>query len=91
MNNPQVTHPTLNRGTFGKNNEKTEETHADYKGSLDVDGVAHFLDGYIQHRKDGSGSFLSLRVKRKTQQQAAPAAQRAAAPPTKFDDADFPF
>jgi hypothetical protein len=76
-----------NRGIFGRNERKTQDTHPDFTGSVNVGGVEYWLDGYKQTRKDGSGSFLSLRVKPK-EAPAAPARQQASGP---NDADDFPF
>ena len=40
-----------NRWTLNKNDRKEKETHPDYKGSINVDGVDYWLDGWI---KDGA-------------------------------------
>jgi hypothetical protein len=66
-----------NRGIFGRNERKTQDTHPDFTGSLNVNGQEFWLDGYKQTRKDGSGSFISLRVKPK-EAPAAPARRPAA-------------
>jgi hypothetical protein len=89
-----------NRGLVSKNERKEKDTHPDYKGSLNVEGVEYWLDGWIKVRNDGTGKFLSLSVKRKDAQAAKPAAPAAPAPPPKpakggsgFDDMDdsIPF
>jgi hypothetical protein len=77
-----------NRGVFGVNDRKTQDTHPDWTGSVNVNGVEHWLDGYEKQRKDGSGSFLSLRIKPKDAPKAAPARQQASGP---NDADDFPF
>jgi len=49
-----------NRGTLNKNNDKKEPTHADYKGSININGVEHWFDAWI---KDGQyGKFLSCKI-----------------------------
>ena len=61
-----------NRGVLFMNNRKEKDTHPDRTGTLNVDGVEYFIDGWL---KDGAkGKFLSLSVKRKDKQQAAPMA-----------------
>lgn len=82
-----------NRGVLFKNDRKAKDTHPDYTGSLNVDGVEHFLDAWI---KDGkNGKFMSVSIKRKDKQ-AAPA-PRAPAPVQRggghssFADDDPPF
>jgi len=67
-----------NRGVLFINDRKEKETQPDRTGSINVDGVEFFLDGWI---KDGaSGKFLSLSIKRKDKQPNAAAPARAPAP-----------
>ena len=77
-----------NSGLLSRNDRKTELEHADYRGNLNVEGVDYWLDAYVRERKDGSGKFFSLRVKRKdgVAKPGAKPAQAVAA----VDD-DFPF
>jgi len=83
-----------NRGILSKNDRKEKDTHPDYKGSLNVEGVEYWFDGWIKKRNDGSGSFLSVSVKRKDGQttpppRAAAQARKPAAPASSgFDDMD---
>lgn len=56
-----------NRGVLFKNQRKQSDRHPDYTGSINVDGVEHFLDAWI--KKSGKGeTFMSLSVKRKDKQ-----------------------
>lgn len=79
-----------NTGLLSRNERKTEVSHADHRGSLNVEGVEYWIDGYVKERKDGSGKFFSLRVKRK---EAATVPAKAAPAPqsNNFDDSDIPF
>jgi hypothetical protein len=79
-----------NRGTFARNEKKESDTHADYNGQINVEGVEYWLNGWI---KEGpKGKFMSLSVKPK-----APAARQSSEPTRKakggFDDmdSDVPF
>jgi len=67
-----ATYDQTNRGIVGKNERKEKDTHPDIKGSINVEGVEFWLDGWMKEKNDGSGKFYSLSVKRK-EQQAAPA------------------
>ena len=78
-----------NTGLLSRNERKTEPTHADHRGTLNVEGVEYWLDAYVKERNDGSGKFFSLRVKRK-EAAKVPVAQRPQSSP--FDDIDeIPF
>lgn len=56
------------------NDQKDDERSPDRSGTLNVDGVEYFMDGWIKQGK--SGPFLSWRIKKK-KQQAAPARGRS--------------
>lgn len=60
-----------NRGALFVNDRKAKDTHPDRTGTLNVEGVEYFIDGWL---KDTSkGKMLSLSVKRKDKQpEAAP-------------------
>jgi len=53
-----------NRGALFKNERKETETHADYRGSLNVDGTDYWVSSWIKTSKNGQ-KFMSLSVKRK--------------------------
>lgn len=78
-----------NTGILSRNERKTDEKHADFAGSLNVDGVEYFLDAYVRERKDGSGKFFSLRVKRKDKQAGANGSQQSGRSP--IEDDSIPF
>jgi hypothetical protein len=60
-----------NRGVLFINDRKERDNQPDRTGSINIEGVEYFLDGWI---KDGSkGKFLSLSVKRKDKQPTATA------------------
>lgn len=85
-----------NTGIVSKNDRKEQDTHPDIRGSLNVEGVEYWLDGWRKERKDGSGSFYSLRVKRKDAARAAPKSggrpTTTVAPASSFDeDSEIPF
>jgi hypothetical protein len=89
-----------NTGALFENDRKTTDKHPDLNGSININGVEHWLSGWW---KEGSkGQFLSLSIgKPKDQQgtqQAAPARQAAPVRPgqrpaqrqaSSFDDVDF--
>ena len=61
-----------NRGTLSRNTRKTEDKHPDFSGQINVDGVDYWLSGWVKERKDGTGKFFSLGVRRKDDKPAAP-------------------
>ena len=59
-----------NRGMLMKNLNKTADNHPDYSGSLNVNGVDHWLSGWIKESKKGT-KFFSLSIKPKDEQKKA--------------------
>lgn len=58
-----------NRGAIWKNDDKREENHPDFKGSLNVDGVEYWVSAW--KRKEGASAkapALSFSVKPKEEQ-----------------------
>ena len=53
-----------NRGALFKNERKTEDTHADYNGSINVGGHDYWLNAWLKTSKNGK-KFMSLSVKQK--------------------------
>jgi hypothetical protein len=52
-----------NSGTLFKNDRKEKETHADYNGSITVDGVEYWLNAWVKTGKKGKFFSLSVRPK----------------------------
>jgi uncharacterized protein (DUF736 family) len=76
-----------NRGALFKNNDKTEETHPDYRGRLNVDGVDLWLSAWLKTSKNGM-KYMSLSVKPKDAKSARPKESAR----TDFDDShSIPF
>lgn len=73
-----------NTGILGRNERKTQDSHPDFAGSINVEGTDYWLNGWVKTRKDGSGRFFSLSVKRKDAPKEQP---RQAAE----EDSDIPF
>ena len=91
-----MAYDNTNTGLLSRNDRKEKDTHPDYKGQINVDGVEYWLSGWVKERKDGTGKFFSLSVSPKNAAAAAPAPKqpaRQAAPSSGFDDmdSDLPF
>ncbi len=82
-----MTYDTTNRGTLGKNTRKTEDTHPDLSGSLNVDGHDYWLNGFKKTNKSDGSTFYSLTVKRKDG--SAPPERRSGSHDD--DDGSIPF
>jgi hypothetical protein len=59
-----------NRGSLFKNDRKTADTHADYTGSINVNGQEFWLNAWLKESKSG-GKFFSLSVRPKEARTAA--------------------
>lgn len=78
-----------NRGTLGKNQRKEKDTHPEYAGKINVDGVDYWLSAWV---KEGpTGKFFSLSVRPKDEQKASAAKQPATAGGFDEMDDDIPF
>ena len=74
-----------NRGALWPNKDKAQDTHADFTGTINVDGVEYFLNGWKKKEGAKSGApSLSVSVKRKDKQPNAggtrPSNERDSAP-----------
>lgn len=55
-----------NTGVLFHNDRKEKDTHPDRTGTINVEGVEYFLNGWL---KDGKrGQFVSLSIKKKDKQ-----------------------
>jgi len=53
-----------NRGALFRNEQKEQPNHADYNGSININGVDYWLNGWAKISKAGK-KFLSLSIKPK--------------------------
>lgn len=85
-----------NRGSLFKNDKKEQDSHADYNGSINIEGTEFWLNAWVKESKKDGKKYFSLSVKPK-QQQNAPQGKSAPAKPkyegSKVDDNDeqIPF
>jgi hypothetical protein len=77
-----------NRGSIWKNEKKDKDTHPDFTGSLNVNGVEYWVSAW--KRKDGASPkapALSFSIKPKDEQQRqAPVNAKAAQPQARRPD-----
>jgi hypothetical protein len=80
-------------GIIGKNDRKEKDSHPDIKGNCEIGGTQYWISGWKKERKDGSGSFYSLRFEPKDAQKPAPKKPAASRVPGSDDDleSDIPF
>jgi len=80
------------QGSLWKNEDKQAETHADYRGSIRINGQDYWLDAWLKAAKSGK-KYMSLSAKPKLARQTAGAvAHKDAAPAFQDDDIDpIPF
>lgn len=60
-----MAYDNTNRGTIAKNTRKTEDKHPDIAGSINVEGVEYWLNGWAKKNSNDGSSFYSLTVKPK--------------------------
>ena len=79
-----------NRGAIFKNDDKQQDNHPDYKGSINVNGVDLWISGWLKTSEKTGKKFMSLSVKPKD---AAKPVQPSKPKSSGFDDMndDVPF
>lgn len=77
-----------NRGTLYRNENKKEENHPDYSGSLNVSGKEFWLSGWVKESKKDGKKFFSLSIKQKAKENPHAKKQEST---EKFMDDDIPF
>ncbi len=85
-----MAYDNTNRGSIWKNEKKETDSHPDFTGSLNVDGVEYWVSAW--RRKEGAAEkapALSFSVKPK-EQKAAPKRQVGGVSDTDLDD-QIPF
>ena len=78
-----------NRGAIFKNEDKQQDNHPDYKGSLNVNGVDLWVSGWLKTSEKTGKKFMRLSVKPKEE---TPVKQASKPKSSDFDiDSDCPF
>ena len=90
-----MAYDNTNSGLLARNRRKDKDTHPDYSGSVNVDGVEYWLSGWLKVGRDGSKmageKFFSLSLRRKDGQSAATPTPTVPAPAAPDFDDDIPF
>lgn len=81
-----------NTGASFKNDNKLEDWHADFRGSINVDGVDYWIDNKWHPPKDGKKGYMRHKLKPKEVRPSQAPAQstQPAAPVEDFSD-DVPW
>ena len=92
-----MSYDNTNRGVLFKNDRKEKDTHPDYKGSINADGVEYWISAWMKEGANGKFMSFLLTPKEQTQtaaqavKQAPPQRQQQAAQVVLDDDSDIPF
>ena len=83
-----MSYDNTNSGMLSRNDRKEKDTHPDFKGAINVDGVDYWLSAWVKEGKPGGKmegrKFFSLSVSPKEQSAPKAAPQKAAS----FDQLD---
>ena len=77
-----------NRGAIFKNDDKQQDNHPDYKGSINVNGVDMWVSGWLKTSEKTGKKFMSLSVKDKVEKAPQMPVKQATKPSSGFDDMD---
>ena len=75
----------VNRGALFRNDNKQQDNHPDYKGSIIVNGVDFWISAWLKTSEKTGKKFMSLSVKPKD---AAKPVQPSKPKSSGFDDMD---
>jgi hypothetical protein len=82
-----------NKGSLFKNDRKEQDTHADYNGSINIEGKEYWLNAWVKESKKDGKKFFGLSAKSKDQASGTPHAKAKSAPARAkdLDGDDIPF
>jgi hypothetical protein len=84
-----TTYDNNNRGTLGRNKRREKDTHPEFAGKCEIDGVGYWISGWV---KEAQGErFFSLSFKRKDDAPQKPRDKAEAWKAGASDDSDIPF
>lgn len=93
-----MAYDNTNKGLIAKNDRKTQDSHPDITGSLNVDGKEFFINGWMKKRSSDGAPFYSLAVKPKVERAAEirreherPSSSYGQQPADFDETADIPF
>ncbi|MFZ0146873.1 MAG: hypothetical protein WBG18_18130 [Xanthobacteraceae bacterium] len=61
-----------NRGALFRNDDKTDDKHADYRGNVNVEGTEYWINAWISESKKGT-KYMALRLKKRAAAKAGDA------------------
>lgn len=83
-----------NRGALFKNDNKEQDNHPDYKGSINVNGVEYWISSWLKTSDKTGKKFMSLSVKQKEdapRQVSQPTRQAPAGKSVQDMESDIPW
>jgi uncharacterized protein (DUF736 family) len=89
-----MAYDNTNSGAIFRNEKKQTESHPDYTGSINVNGVDMWVSGWLKTSEKTGKKFMSLSVKDKVEKAPQMPVKQAAKPTSGFDDfpdSDVPF
>lgn len=82
--------PKPNTGAIFKNENKEQETHADYSGSGMINGVEFYISAWIKTAKSGN-EFISISFKPKRDMASRPTPTQPKQEPSFNSENEIPF
>jgi hypothetical protein len=62
-----MTYDNTNKGVLRKNDKKTQDTHAEYRGNINVEGVEYWLSAWVNEHENMGGKYFKISVQKKEQ------------------------